>query len=152
MREFSTCGDVVVEKKGHVMAPIKAGNLTVKVTCIAGSGLKAVDANGLADAYLVVAVRDKSGKTRGDIEAQSTKFVPKNLNPSWGDAFTFDGLAADDQFFVQCFDKDLTGSDDSMGDVVITIASLGLKKGTSGKPTDYTLSNNAGKVQLMFGM
>jgi len=30
VREFSTCGDVVVEKKGHVVAPIKAGNLTVK--------------------------------------------------------------------------------------------------------------------------
>ncbi len=29
VREFSTCGDVVVEKKGHVVAPIKAGSLTV---------------------------------------------------------------------------------------------------------------------------
>ncbi len=30
VREFSTCGDVVVEKKGHVVAPIKASNLTIK--------------------------------------------------------------------------------------------------------------------------
>ncbi len=30
VREFSTCGDVIVEKKGHVVAPIKAGTLTVK--------------------------------------------------------------------------------------------------------------------------
>ena len=30
VREFFTCGDIVVEKKGHVVAPIKVGNLTVK--------------------------------------------------------------------------------------------------------------------------
>jgi hypothetical protein len=27
---FSTSGDIVVERKGHVVAPVKAGNLTVK--------------------------------------------------------------------------------------------------------------------------
>ncbi len=30
VREFSTCGDIVVERGGHVVAPIKVGNLTVK--------------------------------------------------------------------------------------------------------------------------
>ncbi len=30
VREFFTCGDILVERKGHVVAPIKAGNLTVK--------------------------------------------------------------------------------------------------------------------------
>jgi len=30
VRDFSTCGDIVVEKKGHVVAPIKANNLTVR--------------------------------------------------------------------------------------------------------------------------
>jgi cytoskeletal protein CcmA (bactofilin family) len=30
VREFFTCGDIVVEKKGQVVAPIKVGNLTVK--------------------------------------------------------------------------------------------------------------------------
>ena len=30
VRDFSTCGDIVVEKKGHVVAPIKVSNLTVK--------------------------------------------------------------------------------------------------------------------------
>ncbi len=30
VREFATCGDIVVERKGHVVAPIKVGNLTVK--------------------------------------------------------------------------------------------------------------------------
>lgn len=30
VRDFSTCGDIVVERNGHVVAPIKAGNLTVR--------------------------------------------------------------------------------------------------------------------------
>ena len=30
VREFFTCGDIVVEKKGQVIATIRAGNLTVK--------------------------------------------------------------------------------------------------------------------------
>jgi len=30
VRDFSTSGNIVVEKKGHVVAPIKAANLTVK--------------------------------------------------------------------------------------------------------------------------
>ena len=30
VRDFSTCGDIVVEKKGYVVAPIRVGNLTVK--------------------------------------------------------------------------------------------------------------------------
>lgn len=30
VRDFATAGDIVVEKKGHVVAPIKAANLTVK--------------------------------------------------------------------------------------------------------------------------
>ncbi len=32
VRDFSTCGDIVVERKGHVVAPIRVGNLTVKGT------------------------------------------------------------------------------------------------------------------------
>lgn len=30
VREFATCGNVVVEKRGHVAAAVKVGNLTVK--------------------------------------------------------------------------------------------------------------------------
>ena len=30
VREFFTCGDILVERKGHVVAPIKVGHLTVK--------------------------------------------------------------------------------------------------------------------------
>ncbi|MGB2986054.1 MAG: polymer-forming cytoskeletal protein, partial [Phycisphaerae bacterium] len=30
VRDFSTCGDIAVERKGHVVAPIKVRNLTIK--------------------------------------------------------------------------------------------------------------------------
>ena len=30
VREFFTCGDVVVEKRGHVVAVVKAGQITIK--------------------------------------------------------------------------------------------------------------------------
>ena len=59
VREFATCGDVVVEKKGHVVAPIKAGNLTVK-----GKVQGRVTARGRVE------IR-KAGSFKGDIEAPS---------------------------------------------------------------------------------
>ena len=57
MGEFSTCGDVVVEKKGHVVAPIKAGNLTVK-----GKVQGHVTARGQVQIK-------KTGWFKGDLEA-----------------------------------------------------------------------------------
>jgi hypothetical protein len=30
VREFFTCGEVIIEKRGHVVAPIKAGLITIK--------------------------------------------------------------------------------------------------------------------------
>lgn len=58
VREFSTCGDVVVEKKGHVVAPIKAGSLTVK-----GKVQGHVTACGQVEIK-------KTGWFKGDLEAQ----------------------------------------------------------------------------------
>ena len=57
VREFSTCGNVVVEKKGHVVAPIKAGNLTVK-----GKVQGHVTARGQVEIK-------KTGWFKGDLEA-----------------------------------------------------------------------------------
>ena len=30
VREFFTCGDIIVERRGHVVAPIKVGRITIK--------------------------------------------------------------------------------------------------------------------------
>lgn len=57
VREFSTCGDVVVERKGHVVAPIKAGSLTVK-----GKVQGCVTARGQVQIK-------KTGWFKGDLEA-----------------------------------------------------------------------------------
>lgn len=59
VRDFSTCGDIVVERKGHVVAPIKVGNLTVK-----GKVQGSVTARG------TVSIR-KTGSIKGDLEAPS---------------------------------------------------------------------------------
>ncbi len=57
VRDFSTCGDIVVEKKGHVVAPIKAGNLTVKGK---------VQGDVVARGKVIIA---KTGSLKGGIEA-----------------------------------------------------------------------------------
>lgn len=59
VRDFSTCGDIVVEKSGHVVAPIKAGNLMVK-----GKVQGAVHARGEVTI-------GKNGSLKGEIEAAS---------------------------------------------------------------------------------
>ena len=57
VRNFSTCGDIVVEQKGHVVAPIKVGNLTVK-----GKVQGHVTARGMVSI-------GKTGWFKGEIEA-----------------------------------------------------------------------------------
>ena len=57
VRDFATCGDIVVEKSGHVVAPIKVGNLTVK-----GKVQGRVTARGHVHIH-------KTGYLKGDIEA-----------------------------------------------------------------------------------
>lgn len=64
VREFYTCGDVTVEKSGHVVAPIKAGNLTVK-----GKVQGAIDARG--EVKLT-----KTANFKGDISAASLNIEP----------------------------------------------------------------------------
>lgn len=57
--EFATCGDILVQKSGHVVAPIKVATLTVR-----GS----VQGNVLARRAVTV---DKTGTLKGDIDAPS---------------------------------------------------------------------------------
>lgn len=57
VRDFSTCGDILVERKGHVVAPIKVGNLTVK-----GKVQSEVVARGMV-------IIGKTGWFKGGIEA-----------------------------------------------------------------------------------
>ena len=55
VRDFSTCGDIVVERKGHVVALIRVGNLTVN-----GKVQGSVTARGKV-------VIGKTGSFKGDL-------------------------------------------------------------------------------------
>lgn len=59
VRDFSTCGDIVVEKKGQVVASVRVGNLTVK-----GKVLGEVQAQGRV-------IINKTGSIIGDLEANT---------------------------------------------------------------------------------
>jgi cytoskeletal protein CcmA (bactofilin family) len=59
VREFFTCGEIVVEKKGHVVASIRGGALTVKGKV-----------QGHAAVRGVVQIR-KTGQFRGELQAPS---------------------------------------------------------------------------------
>jgi len=62
--EFATCGDIFVERSGHVVAPIKVGNLTVK-----GKVQGRIRARGRV-------VVGKTGSIRGDITAPILQVEP----------------------------------------------------------------------------
>ena len=145
-------GVLAASAGGAAAASAATAGLSLNVTAISGAGLESKDPNGKSDPYLVVAVLDKAGAVRGDIEAQSTRYVVKTLDPVWGDVLHFAGLGAEDVLYVQCFDKDFVDSDEPMGEAKIPIASLGLSKGASGKVGDYPLVKGKGTVKLMFSM
>ena len=59
VREFFTCGNIIVERKGYVVAPVKAGSLTVK-----GKVQGSVTSRGLVNIA-------RTGWFKGDLEAPS---------------------------------------------------------------------------------
>ncbi|MFQ5414405.1 MAG: polymer-forming cytoskeletal protein [Phycisphaerae bacterium] len=59
VREMFTCGDITVEKTGHIVAPVMAGNVTVKGRL-----------QGTVIARRRVRVT-KTGALRGDVQAAS---------------------------------------------------------------------------------
>jgi hypothetical protein len=84
VREFFTCGNVVVEKKGHVVAPVKASTLTVK-----GRLQGSVVTRG--EVRLT-----KTGSVTGDIEAASLRIE----SGAELDGFLRIGVPPDDSFTV----------------------------------------------------
>lgn len=58
VRLFVTCGDVLVERSGHIAAPIKVGNITIRGT-VRGN----IQARGTVEV-------GKTGRLTGDIRAR----------------------------------------------------------------------------------
>jgi DNA-directed RNA polymerase subunit RPC12/RpoP len=94
VREFYTCGDITVEKKGHVVAPIRAGNMTIK-------GKVQGDISARGEVKIA-----KSASLKGNIEAGSLKieegasydgFVRIGVPPEPEQSLHHEGLQGDQQ-------------------------------------------------------
>ncbi|KOO21673.1 transgelin 2 [Chrysochromulina tobinii] len=80
-------------------------------------GLKALDNNGKSDPYVKFSLAGKEVKS---------KVISKNLNPRWGEVFTFKGVLKDfiaAPLQLRCKDKD-TFSSDKLGDASIDLGGL----------------------------
>jgi len=116
---------------------------TLKVTIHCGSNLASKDSNGLSDPYVKFTVgNEKHGKTF------KTKIIWKTLDPSWDETFEFknDGSVQMNNLPITfyCFDKDVVGSDDYMGECIVDCSApwageifekTGFELNNSSKPT-----------------
>ena len=87
--------------------------------------LPAMDYGGTSDPYIVVLFEGKSKRT-------STIF--KSLSPAWNELLEFRTKSSelDSKIFVECFDYDLTGKDDSCGRCEVEIMGLKLNQTIEG--------------------
>jgi len=88
--------------------------LHVKV--VRANGLVAADSNGCSDPYCILQV--------GNGETQKTKKVRRTLCPEWNESFDFKIPPASHYLRLEIWDADLASRDDSLGRVMIPLASL----------------------------
>ena len=116
------------------------GPAILRFTVICAQDLLAADRGGTSDPYLTV----KIGTEMKD--APKTKVITKTLNPVWNETFqlSIDSSIFDQGLTMECFDSDLIGSDDSLGKVVVNLATL-----TVGQDTTrwYDLIHDSGDQQ-----
>ena len=92
----------------------------LRISIVQARNLKSMDFTGLSDPYVVLRVRNCE---------QKTKVVQANLNPYFGETFTFgDGLDVvleSDCIYIDVFDKDVgPKNDDQIGSLVLPIWSV----------------------------
>lgn len=95
----------------------------LRITIIRARNLIAADSGGTSDPYVRMHVGGK------DSSGQKTTVKNKTLNPVWNETFEFD-IGSDERkevLTIECFDKDIIGSDDSLGKFFIELASLTLQ-------------------------
>ncbi|XP_028412829.1 myoferlin-like isoform X1 [Dendronephthya gigantea] len=128
--------DPLPPKYLHHLPPSCPVECIVRVYVIKGIDLQPMDANGLADPYLVV----KLGKQKiNDRE----KYVPNSLNPLFGRMFELTAtLPIHKDLCVRVMDYDLISHDDVIGETVIDLENrfLSSHRGTCGLPETYCLS------------
>ncbi len=99
-----------------------AGGVVYRIRFYQGKNMSVCDPWGTSDPYCTIsAVKDVNGKPI------RTKVHQRTLNPEWNQAFEFSNT---NPFTLRCevWDKDLVGTDDSMGYVDINSKSWALEK------------------------
>ena len=89
----------------------------LRVELVEGKNLPAADRSGFSDPYCVFTLNDE--------KVFKSKTIKKTLNPTWDEKFEVlvpSRTAA--EFFLECFDWDLGGSDDFLGKATINLAGL----------------------------
>ncbi|CAH8388798.1 unnamed protein product [Eruca vesicaria subsp. sativa] len=89
--------------------------MKLQVRVIEARNLPAMDLNGFSDPY----VRLQLGKHKS-----RTKVVKKNLNPKWGDDFTFRVDDLKDELVVSVLDEDKYFNDDFVGQVRVPVSQV----------------------------
>ncbi|KAL6066037.1 phosphatidylserine decarboxylase [Balamuthia mandrillaris] len=108
---------------------------TVDVRVVGANNLRAADANGKSDPYVVVFLQQRQGKP---LKLHKTPTIKKTLSPRWDKGAALpDGwhdskdLHEDDILIFEVFDKDVIGKDDELGCVKVRVGDI---------PTDRTES------------
>jgi Ca2+-dependent lipid-binding protein len=86
---------------------------SIMVRLINAEDLVSADVNGFSDPYCIV--------SSDGCEQQKTEIINKNLNPIWNQCFLVDFY---EKFNIQVFDSDAIGSDESLGNVTLTLDDL----------------------------
>ena len=122
----------------------------LQITVIQGRNLVAKDIGGKSDPFVTLILKDAKGQKYPKVEEKSTKYINNTLNPTWGEAFTFDVLP-DDIILAECWDKDTFGKD-AMGSTHIGIKDLELTPGGPAKMDFFTLEGGdaTGDIQILF--
>jgi serine/threonine protein kinase len=92
------------------LSTLKSLSITLKVKIHSGRDLAVKDMNGFSDPYILLFYVGNRYKT---------KIIKKSLNPVWEEEFLFP-FKENTPLYIQCWDYDFIGSDDFMGEIIIT--------------------------------
>eukprot|EP01091_Cochliopodium_minus_P004306 TRINITY_DN14200_c0_g1_i1.p1 TRINITY_DN14200_c0_g1~~TRINITY_DN14200_c0_g1_i1.p1 ORF type:complete len:347 (-),score=111.55 TRINITY_DN14200_c0_g1_i1:99-1139(-) len=128
---------------------------TLNVTAVEGKGLAAKDSNGKSDPYVKILMLGCKSKKGAE---QKTKPIDKTLEPKWNHKFNPIPYDNEDTSAVHVilYDKDLVGSDDFMGQIMIPIYEIKAAGGKLDKwfqlVTNEVGDNVSGSILLHFEM